>query len=79
MPFNDGRGRRRPERIVARTSALAGTALLAAALLAWTPSVATGWNQSSAESTLWQLMNGARVNNGLRPVQQSGTMVSLAR
>jgi uncharacterized protein YkwD len=24
-------------------------------------------------------MNGARVNNGLRPVQQNGTLVSLAR
>jgi hypothetical protein len=48
-------------------------------LLAWTPGTTTAWNQSSAESTLWQLLNGARVNNGLRPLQQSGTMVSLAR
>jgi hypothetical protein len=57
----------------------AGTALLAAALLAWAPQPATGWNQGAAEGTLWQLMNGARVNNGLRAVQQHGTLVSLAR
>jgi hypothetical protein len=59
--------------------ALAGTSLLAAALLAWTPQQTTGWNQGAAEGTLWQLMNGARVNNGLRVVQQHGTLVSLAR
>jgi hypothetical protein len=64
---------------VARTLGLAGISLIAAALLAWTPSVATGWNQGTAEATLWQLMNGARVNNGLRPVQQNSTLVSLAR
>jgi hypothetical protein len=58
---------------------LAGTALLAAALLAWTPQPATGWNQGAAEGTLWQLMNGARVNNGLRAVQSHGTLVGLAR
>lgn len=52
---------------------------MAAALLAWTPQPATGWNQSSAEGTLWQLMNGARVNNGRRAVQQHSTLVSLAR
>jgi hypothetical protein len=64
---------------VGRAVALGGTSLLAAALLAWTPSTTTAWNQSSAEATLWQLLNGDRVNNGLRPLQQSGTMVSLAR
>lgn len=52
---------------------------MAAALLAWTPQTATGWNQSNAEATLWQLLNGARVNNGLSPLQQNGTLVSLAR
>jgi uncharacterized protein YkwD len=52
---------------------------MAAALLAWTPQPATGWNQGAAEGTLWQLMNGARVNNGLRAVQQHSTLVSLAR
>ncbi len=62
-----------------RAAALAGTAFMAAALLAWAPSPATGWNQGSAEATLWQLMNGARVNNGLRALQQNGTLVSLAR
>ena len=52
---------------------------MAAALLAWNPQPATGWNQSSAEATLWQLLNGARVNNGLHALQQNGTLVSLAR
>jgi uncharacterized protein YkwD len=71
--------RRQPRRVVARAIALSGTALLAAALLAWTPQPTTGWDQSSAEATLWQLMNGARVNNGLQPVTQDATLVSLAR
>ncbi len=62
-----------------RAAVLAGTAFMAAALLAWAPSPATGWNQGGAEATLWQLMNGARVNNGLRALQQDGTLVSLAR
>lgn len=52
---------------------------MAAALLIWAPATATGWNQSSAEATLWQLMNGARVNNGRRAVLQHSTLVSLAR
>jgi uncharacterized protein YkwD len=52
---------------------------MAAALLAWAPQPTTGWNQGSAEATLWQLMNGARVNNGRRAVQQHSTLVSLAR
>src|SRR5690606_16478249 len=34
---------------------------------------------ASAESTLWQLMNGSRTNNGRAPLQQHGTLVSLAR
>ena len=69
---------RRPH-VLSRAAGLAGVALMAAALLAWSPSAASGWNQSSAEATLWQLMNGARVNNGLRALQQNGTLVSLAR
>jgi hypothetical protein len=52
---------------------------MAAALVAWTPQAATGWNQSAAEGTLWQLMNGARINNGRSPVIQHSTLVSLAR
>ncbi|HEX2141268.1 MAG TPA: CAP domain-containing protein [Candidatus Limnocylindria bacterium] len=52
---------------------------MAAALLAWTPQPATGWNQGAAEGTVWQLLNGARVNNGRRAVQQHSTLVSLAR
>jgi uncharacterized protein YkwD len=70
---------RRPRRVVARSLGLAGTALMAAALLAWSPPPATGWNQSSAEATVWQLLNGARVNNGRRALQQHSTLVSLAR
>jgi hypothetical protein len=52
---------------------------MAAALLAWNADPASGWNQSSAEATVWQLTNGARVNNGLRALQQHSTLVSLAR
>lgn len=52
---------------------------MAAALLTWAPATTTGWNQGSAEATLWQLMNGARVNNGRRAVVQHSTLVSLAR
>lgn len=69
-----------PRRIVARTLALSLISLLlAAGLVAWGPAAASGWNQAQAEATLWQLLNGARVNNGLAPVQQHGTLVSLAR
>jgi uncharacterized protein YkwD len=70
---------RSPRHTLARATGLAGTALMAAALLAWTPQQATGWNQGAAEATLFQLMNGARVNNGRRAVQQHSTLVSLAR
>jgi hypothetical protein len=52
---------------------------MAAALLQWAPQQATGWSQGAAEATLFQLMNGARVNNGRRAVQQHSTLVSLAR
>lgn len=69
----------RSPRVLRRAIGLAGTALMAAALLTWAPAPTTGWNQSSAEGTLWQLMNGARVNNGRRAVLQHGTLVSLAR
>lgn len=71
--------RRQPRRVVARALGLSGTALLAAALLAWTPQPATGWDQSSAEATVWQLLNGARVNNGRNPLTQQATLGSLAR
>jgi uncharacterized protein YkwD len=70
---------RSPRHTLARAAALAGTALMAAALLASTPQQATGWNQGAAEATLFQLMNGARVNNGRKAVQQHSTLVSLAR
>ncbi|HEY8922526.1 MAG TPA: CAP domain-containing protein [Candidatus Limnocylindria bacterium] len=71
--------RRQPRRIMAKAIALSGTALLAAALMAWTPQPATGWDQSSAEATLWQLLNGDRTNNGLPPLAKHSTLVSLAR
>ena len=71
--------RRGPRRVMARALALSGTALVAAALLAWAPAPTTAWNQSSAEATLWQLLNGDRVNNGLPPLTQHGTLVSLAQ
>jgi len=71
--------RTRAPRAMRRAVGLAGTALMAAALLSWAPASATGWNQGSAEATLWQLMNGARVNNGRRAVAQHSTLVSLAR
>ena len=68
-----------PRRVMTRTVAFGLSALIAAGALAWTPAEATGWNQGSAEATLWQLLNGARVNNGLAPLQSHGTLVSLAR
>jgi uncharacterized protein YkwD len=70
---------RRPRSVVARTLGLGISTLVAAGLLTWTPAATTGWSQGAAESTLWQLMNGARTNNGLAPVQQHGTLVGLAR
>jgi uncharacterized protein YkwD len=70
---------RRPRRVLLRAAGLAGTALMAAALLAWSPQPATGWNQGAAEATVWQLLNGARVNNGRRALQQHSTLISLAR
>src|SRR5918999_668992 len=70
---------RRPRRVVARTLGLGISTLVAAGLLTWTPAAVTGWNQGAAESTLWQLLNGARSNNGVAPVQSHGTLVGLAR
>lgn len=71
--------RRRAPRAVPRALGLAGTTLMAAALLTWAPAPTGGWNQGAAEGTLWQLINGARVNNGRRALQQHSTLVSLAR
>lgn len=66
--------------VLTRASLLAGVSLLgAAALVSSTSQVAIGWNQGAAEGTLWQLLNGARVNNGLAPLQSNGTLVGLAR
>ena len=70
---------RRPRRIVARTVGLGLSALIAAGALAWAPDATSGWNRGAAEATLWQLLNGARANNGMAPLQSHGTLVSLAR
>jgi uncharacterized protein YkwD len=70
---------RTPRHAIARSAALASVALAAAALLVSIPAPATGWQQGAAEATLFQLMNGARVNNGRKAVQQHATLVSLAR
>ncbi|MEP7081726.1 MAG: CAP domain-containing protein [Chloroflexota bacterium] len=70
---------RKPGRVFARTVLFGASALVAAGLLTWTPSAVTGWNQGAAEGTLWQLINGARVNNGMAPLQQHATLVGLAR
>ena len=70
---------RRPRRIMTRTLGFGMSALIAAGLLTWSPSVTSGWNQGSAEATLWQLLNGARVNNGMAPLQQHSTLIGLAR
>ena len=70
---------RQPRGVLARTLLFGASALVAAGLLTWSPATTSGWNQGSAESTLWQLLNGARVNNGLAPLQQHSTLVSLAR
>jgi uncharacterized protein YkwD len=71
--------RRRPERVVARTIGLGLSALMAAALIAGVPAAASAWSQASAEATLWQLLNGARANNGVRVLQQQSTLIGLAR
>ena len=72
-------GARRPGRILARTVLFGTGALFAAGLLTWTPTAVSGWNQGAAEGTLWQLLNGARVNNGMAPLQQHSTLIGLAR
>jgi uncharacterized protein YkwD len=64
---------------MARAIALSSTALLGAVMLAWAPQPAAGWDQAAAEATLWQLLNGDRTNNGIAPIAQHGTLVSLAR
>ena len=57
---------------------------LAVSIAAWTvlasvPAAVTAWDQASAENTLWQLLNGTRVNNGLAPLQGHATLAGLAR
>ena len=79
MPSAPRAPRRQPN-VLARATTLAGTALLAAALLVGAGAApVTGWNQGAAEATLWQLLNGARANNGLNVLIQHGTLLSIAR
>jgi hypothetical protein len=59
--------------------ALAGVAMLGAVMLTVNPQPASAFNAGSAAATLFQLMNGARVNSGLRAVRQNSTLVSLAQ
>ena len=70
---------RPPRRIITRTLGFGLSALLAAGLVTWGPAAVGGWNQGSAEATLWQLLNGARTNNGLAPLQQHSTLIGIAR
>lgn len=71
---------RRQPNVLARATGLAATALTAAVLLAWSgPATAAGWDQATAEATLWQLLNGTRANNGLNVLIQHGTLVGIAR
>ena len=70
---------RKPGRVLGRTLLFGASALFAAGLLTWAPAAVTAWNQGGAEGTLWQLLNGARVNNGMAPLQQNGTLVGIAR
>ncbi len=78
MPFSLP-ARPKPRGVMARTMGLAASTLVAAAMIAWSPQVVSGWNQGAGEATLWQLLNGARSNNGMAPLQQNGTLVGLAR
>jgi uncharacterized protein YkwD len=77
--MTDATATRLPRRILTRTLGFGLSALIAAGMLTWAPSAASGWNQASAEATLWQLLNGARVNNGMAPLQQHSTLIGLAR
>jgi uncharacterized protein YkwD len=70
---------RRPHRIMARTLVFGTSALLAAGFLTWSPSPTSGWVFPAGEGTLWQLLNGARTNNGMAPLQQHGTLLGIAR
>ena len=70
---------RRPN-VLARATGLATTALVGAALLVTSRRLRfPAGTRASAEATLWQLLNGARANNGLNVLVQHGTLVSLAR
>ena len=66
-------------RSLRRIVAALGVGLLAASVFASVPAAATAWDPGSAEATLWQLLNGTRVNNGLSPLQQHATLIGLAR
>ena len=66
-------------RLARRIVGALGMSALAVAFMVSAPESATAWNQGGAEATLWQLLNGARVNNGLAPLQQHSTLIGIAR
>jgi uncharacterized protein YkwD len=68
-----------PRRVEWRAIGLAASCLVIAAALVAGPQPTRGFDTAPAEATLWQLVNGARVNNGLSPLIQHSTLVSLAR
>lgn len=68
-----------PPRVIGRLLALSGSALLMALLLVWTPQSASGFGASTAEATLWQLLNADRTNNGVAPLKLNSTLRDIAR
>ncbi len=66
-------------RVLRGAAASVAVGVLTASALGSMAGAATAWNQGSAEATLWQLLNGARANNGLAPLQQHGTLIGLAQ
>ncbi len=66
-------------RVEWRAIGLAASCLVIAAALAAGTTPVSGFDIAPAEAKLWQLLNGARVNNGLAPLIQHSTLVSLAR
>lgn len=62
-----------------RIGAILALAVLGLSVVSSLPRAASAWDQGSAESALWQLLNGSRVNNGLAPLQQHWTLAGLAQ
>ena len=70
----------RSPRVLLRVIALAGSSLLAAAVLViGMAPPASGFDVATAEATFWQLLQADRTNNGLAPFTKHGTLMSIAR